>query len=872
VLAEVVTGGASASDEYIEIANAGRSSADLGGCEVVYVTASGATTTRKAAFSTSMVLNSNEHLLIANSAGVFAELADATYSGGISADGGAVALRHIGGEVIDAVGWGTAANSYVEGTAAPAPPAKSSIERLPGGSGGNTRDTNDNAADWHLESSPVPQSLASTRAPAPTGTPTEPPATDGPTEPPATEAPTATSADAPTATATPTATPVETDAPTSIATATATPTATPAETEAPTAPATPHPTGTPTPTITPTRAATATPSPTRTPSPTATPLPQLTTIATARAGSIGAKVHIAGIVTAGPGVLGSDVLIAVQDETAGIFVRLAAASKDLPIGRAVELDGTLASPYGQLEIRNLGALIIGGDEWEPGAPRMDLAGIGESAEGSLVSVVGTVTSVTQEDGRITVAVGDGTNTVHVLADPAVGLAKTEVTRGDAVAAVGIVGQRASATGKLDGYRLWLRRRTDLLTTVPGQTAAPSSAHGTTAPGSTASATGDLAGALQTRGAAVDVEATVTATAGLLDLSGPTIVVDDGATAVAVILPASATTPPVGTRVHVTGKVGRWETGPTVLASAVVSLGQTQAVSPRTVTSALDASLEWRLIRVCGRVDRYVRAGARWRLDIAVGRDEVSILGEPAAAIDVTKSAVGRLVVATGIVRRSSSDASVLQLLPRAPDDLRLEPGTSALGVVDPAGAAASSVGDGTTVAGTGPVPIAALDSYLSRTVTVAGLVTDTTPAAATISDGTGSLRLTGEAAAEEIALLEPGDAIEATGVVSRDEEGLVMEPDPASLVSLPGGASTTAAVGAGSTSPMSGASPGTTSRAALGPISARQTSPRVPLPDGLAIAALLTAIVVLGLVCAGAFAVARRRRRQAPALNPALRR
>ena len=71
VLAEVVTGGASASDEYIEIANAGRSSVDLGGCEVVYVTASGATTTRKAAFSASMVLSSNEHVLIANSAGVF---------------------------------------------------------------------------------------------------------------------------------------------------------------------------------------------------------------------------------------------------------------------------------------------------------------------------------------------------------------------------------------------------------------------------------------------------------------------------------------------------------------------------------------------------------------------------------------------------------------------------------------------------------------------------------------------------------------------------------------------------------------------------------------------------------------------------------
>ncbi len=43
VLAEVMTGGASASDEYVEIANAGPTAADLGGCELVYVTASGAT-------------------------------------------------------------------------------------------------------------------------------------------------------------------------------------------------------------------------------------------------------------------------------------------------------------------------------------------------------------------------------------------------------------------------------------------------------------------------------------------------------------------------------------------------------------------------------------------------------------------------------------------------------------------------------------------------------------------------------------------------------------------------------------------------------------------------------------------------------------
>jgi hypothetical protein len=50
-VAEVVTGGTSASDEYIELANAGPTSLDLSGHEIVYVSASGATVTRKAAWT-----------------------------------------------------------------------------------------------------------------------------------------------------------------------------------------------------------------------------------------------------------------------------------------------------------------------------------------------------------------------------------------------------------------------------------------------------------------------------------------------------------------------------------------------------------------------------------------------------------------------------------------------------------------------------------------------------------------------------------------------------------------------------------------------------------------------------------------------------
>ncbi len=116
LVAEVVTGGASASDEYVELANAGPGPLDLAGLEVAYVTSSGATVTRKVSWTAARIVEPGQHVLLANAAGVFAASADATYSGGIAATGGALVLRPTGGTAIDAVGWGDAVNAFVEGT------------------------------------------------------------------------------------------------------------------------------------------------------------------------------------------------------------------------------------------------------------------------------------------------------------------------------------------------------------------------------------------------------------------------------------------------------------------------------------------------------------------------------------------------------------------------------------------------------------------------------------------------------------------------------------------------------------------------------------------------------------------------------------
>ncbi|MEO5939876.1 MAG: lamin tail domain-containing protein, partial [Candidatus Limnocylindrales bacterium] len=170
VISEVETGGASASDEFAELANAGSTAVDLIGLEVVYVTSTGSTVTRKASWAASRVLDPGRHLLIANTAGIHAGAADATYSGGFAAAGGSLVLRPIGGTPIDAVGWGDATNTFVEGVVAPAPAAGSSIERRPGGAGGNGIDTNDNVADF-AAAVPNPQNVSMPPAPDPSASP-----------------------------------------------------------------------------------------------------------------------------------------------------------------------------------------------------------------------------------------------------------------------------------------------------------------------------------------------------------------------------------------------------------------------------------------------------------------------------------------------------------------------------------------------------------------------------------------------------------------------------------------------------------------------------------------------------------------------------
>ena len=498
LVSEVQTGGASASDEFAEITNVGAGPTDLAGLELVYVTASGSTVTRKASWSTSLLVEPGRHVFIANTSGIYASLADATYSGGFAATGGAIALRVIGGTAVDAVGWGDAANSFVEGSAIPAPAAGSSIERKPGGTAGNTVDTNANAADWFAQLTPNPQSLAAPPVPAPMVTASPAPSPSLPATP--TPGPTAGPTPVPTATASPTDTPSPsaTAVPTPTITATLEPTAqptvpaTPTATPAPTTSATPETTVEPTPTVVPTATATPTTTEGPTPVPTVAPTPEPTLaptqspelivpVATARAQADGSTATIAGVLTTPLGALESGRKAFVQDATAGIAIYLdAAVVSGLPAGALVLATGTVDDRFAERTLRvNLVDLAPLGEGALPAPVAAATGSIGEALEGSRVLVSGvTVGSPSDLADGLGLMVDDGSGQVRVIVAPTA-LGGLTVPSGTNVVAVGPVGQRDSSGTGLAGYRIHVTEVGDFQIVAP-PTPPPSPTPGATA--------------------------------------------------------------------------------------------------------------------------------------------------------------------------------------------------------------------------------------------------------------------------------------------------------------------------------------------------------------------------------------------------------
>ncbi|HET7702082.1 MAG TPA: hypothetical protein VFK35_01685 [Candidatus Limnocylindrales bacterium] len=999
VVSEVETGGATASDEFAELSNAGPLPVDLNGLEVVYVTSSGSTVTRKAAWTSSLVLEPGRHVLLANAAGIHAPIADATYSGGFAGTGGAVVLRAIGGSPIDAVGWGDATNAFVEGTVAPAPAAGSSLERRPGGQLGNGTDTNDNAADFAI-GTPNPQNLSAAPTPGTTPTP-EPTSTPIPTPTPTTEpTPTPTTEPTPTPTPNPTPTMEPTPAPTPVPSPSPTPEPTPRSSptplpttaivdarqmpddaivritgtlttdlgvidggrigflqdatagiavrldaalplmipagttltvegtlgsyfslrllnipgsailvagempvpdalglatgaaaeafeglrlgvtgvvagapteladglgvtiddgsgplrlvvgpvalggrsigegdrivaegplgqrdssgtgaagyrlhvtrsgeltvESPPSPGpsqSPSPTPSPTPTPTPSGEPTPSPlpSPTPTPSPSATPTPRPSamptpplSIAAARELPVGRGVAVAGVVTAESGRLGTPPLIAIQDGTAAIVVRLGTDQPRPSRGTWIGVSGTLADPYGQLEIRAVEAIETGGATALPSPTPIDGATLGEPVEARLVRTEGTV------DGRPMKAVsGDlafdlmtAHGRVRVAADASAGLTVTSVVDGERLVVIGIAGQRASRKGAADGYRIWVRDRADVASLGrPGPSSAPNGSPGASPKPGAASAVVTVAAAILRGAGGVAIEGGVTTPSRLLDGTGRRIVVQDRTAAIEVLIPVGTVAPAPGSRVRVTGEVGRAYGAPRIRASAVTRLGST-VVEALELRSAPGAAHVWRLVRVRGDLTDVRRSGERWTAELIVAGIRVPVAGLTGSGIPVAAIVEGRTATITGIVRRPHPSATDRRfaITPRSIADVRIG-GAADGSVTDATPASSAAVGAGPVAPGSsaGTIPavdLSAIPAHAGALVRVGGLVRAVRERGFDLDDGTAvvAIELQGHAADVAGSIVE-GDALSVTGRV----EAGPMGDAPRILVEDPGG-------------------------------------------------------------------------------------
>lgn len=253
VISEIQIGGVTAGDEFVELYNPTASPVNLTGWRLKYQNGN-------LVASMSGSIPSHGYFLVTSPAYTGSTSGDETYSASSSAltANSTISLNDASATLVDKVGMGTSVDS--ESSPAAALTSGQSLERKANNSStvasmttgadtllGNGEDTDNNATDFIVRTTPEPQNSSSAFEPV-----------------------TMTSTPTPTGTITPTST------------ITPTPTSTPSGTPIPTLTPTMTPTATPTATTTPTPTVTATPSPTNTPTPTNTftPTPTISVLPT----------------------------------------------------------------------------------------------------------------------------------------------------------------------------------------------------------------------------------------------------------------------------------------------------------------------------------------------------------------------------------------------------------------------------------------------------------------------------------------------------------------------------------------------------------------------------------------------------------------
>jgi hypothetical protein len=452
----------------------------------------------------------------------------------------------------------------------------------------------------------------------------------------------------------------------------------------------------------------------------------------------------------------------------------------------------------------------------PPAPRdVDAATLGEATEGALVKVVGTIDArpTKATSGDITFFVRGGAGPVRIVADASSGLAADSVVVGATYEITGVAGQRATRKGALDGYRVWPRDARDLVRRGGSPTPTPSPSGGSPRPTSSpAAGVTSIADAVRRGSGRVTIEGLVTAPADLLDSTGRRIVVEDRTAGLEILLPTDAAVPPVGARIRVGGEIGRAYDAPRLRADDVTVIAVGARPLPLALSSGPTAANEWRLVVVAGVVSDVHKLGDRWRAELTLGGNVVVVNGLAGARIAAATIVEGRHATVIGIVRRPYPGASDRRwsVVPRGPADVEIG-GVASSGEGSSGGGGASGTAGSGSAAGSGAsgapgvpdVDLATLADHVGQTVRVGGLVEELAPDGFLLNDGTaiGQVALTGEAA-EYLPLVEPGDALNATGrveasgdhfrVVVTTAAGLVRVGDPTADAAVSGAVTTAA--------------------------------------------------------------------------------
>ncbi|HEX2194158.1 MAG TPA: lamin tail domain-containing protein [Candidatus Limnocylindria bacterium] len=676
VVSEVQTGGASASDEFIEIYNPSTSALSLEGLEAIYVSASGATISRKAAWPAGApVVPPGGHVLIANEAGAHAAAADVAYANGLAATGGSVAIRIQGaGTALDALGWGNAANAWMEGAPAAAVAAGHSLERLPGGAAASGQDTNDNATDFVDRSLPDPQNAA---APAIPVEPTPQPSSSGDASPTAieTSAPTASGSGQ---SASPTASPTIPTSPT------------------PTPIRTPTPTAQPTPTLTPA----ASPTPTATAS-TATPTPVAAiSIAEARALPDGSVATIEGVaITDSTFADGGGY---VTDGSAGIAVLTSGAT--FPRASRVRITGELDDRYHQRTLRaEAEGIAVIGPASEPATQLTTTGAVGEELEGELVEVSASIAS---SPGRLSGAVAfdldDGSGPTRLVVLDASGIDSSAWERGTRVRLRGVVGQRDSSGSGTEGYRFMPRDGADVLE-VRMASASPSPSSSASPDPSGGVGFISLADARrQPFNADVRVRGVVTLPTSVL--GDGTAAIQDSSGAMILRLGDEAGHVEMGQLLELTGVRSTKSGMETIRLSEPPAVrGSRPLPEPaRHSTGSLGEAHEALLVTVRGTVTTAPRRTSAQNVyfDVDDGSGPLRVFVSPNSAIATDAILLGSWLEITGVLGQETSGQQPLRgyrLWPRVANDLRIvsPPGTIPAG----SGASRDTSGDGGDPAG-----------------------------------------------------------------------------------------------------------------------------------------------------------------------------